>query len=83
VNNSGGTAEVLPNERKNATFVTETMINTVDGSPEITARRRFIISPSEGSDASGRYYWDRATHMREHLSHFLDVNQQIDLLPII
>ena len=37
--NSGGTAGVLPAERKKATFNIEVMTNTLDGSAKKTARR--------------------------------------------
>jgi len=74
--NSGGTAGILPAERKKATFDVERLINVLDGGAERTARRRFIISPSEGTDASDRYYLDRHQALRKHLEHFIKVHDK-------
>lgn len=39
---SGGTAHVLPNERKKASFDHDTMVTIIDGSEEIVAKKRWI-----------------------------------------
>ncbi len=50
--NSGGTADILPNERKNATFDITKMTNVLDGGVKQTARRKFIYSPLKNVDMS-------------------------------
>jgi acyl-CoA oxidase len=46
------------------------------GGEKATARRRFILSPSEGTDASDRFYLDRSELIKLHLKLFLHVHEQ-------
>ena len=41
---SGGTAHVLPEERKNASFNVKEMVDYLNGGPEFTKKRKFIES---------------------------------------
>lgn len=74
--NSGGTAHILPEERKKASFEIEKLTNVFDGGPEKTKRRRFIISPSEDLDASNKYHLNRHEAMRQHIHHFNAVHDE-------
>ena len=47
--NSGGTADILPAERAKASFTVETLTNILDGGPDETKRRRFIIRSGRNS----------------------------------
>jgi hypothetical protein len=73
---SGGTAHILPTERKRATFDVEKLTNVLDGGEEATKKRRWIMSPTEGEDVSGKYYWTRAQYMSEHLTRFMAVHDK-------
>jgi len=72
---SGGTAGILPTERKKATFVTEKLTNILDGDEKKTARRRFILSPTEGQDLSDKSHWTRPEMLKHHVKHFIDVHK--------
>ena len=74
--NSGGTAHILPEERKKATFEIEKLTNVFDGGPEKTKRRRFIISPSEGTDVSNKFHLNRHEAMKQHIHHFNQVHDE-------
>lgn len=74
--NSGGTADILPQERSRASFDVEKLINVLDGGEEKTARRRWILSPSKGSDASNKYFLERGELMKEHIRHFIGVHDE-------
>jgi len=72
---SGGTAGVLPAERAKATFGVESLINVLDGGPDMTKRRRFIMSPSAGIDLSDKYNWERPEYLKRHVEHFIKVHE--------
>jgi len=74
--NSGGTAHILPNERKKATINVETLTNVLDGGPEKTKKRRFILSPSEGTDQSGKYYMTPQERFKSHIEHFTSAHDE-------
>jgi acyl-CoA oxidase len=73
---SGGTADILPMERKKATFDVNKLTTFLDGGKKNTKRRRFIISPNKDKDVSDRYYWNRSEHMKKHLEHFFEVHEE-------
>lgn len=73
--NSGGTADVLPQERKKATFDVEKLTNLLDGGPEQTKRRRFILSPNQGVDLSDKNNWDSREQLKQHVKHFMKVHE--------
>ncbi|KAL1922943.1 uncharacterized protein VTP21DRAFT_9319 [Calcarisporiella thermophila] len=72
---SGGTASVLKKEREGATFEVEKLTNILDGGPEKTKRRRFILSPIKNSTAAGKHDHDRETLIAEHIRHFIKVHE--------
>jgi flavocytochrome c len=73
---SGGTADVLPAERAKATFDVEKLTTLLDGSPEATKRRKFILSAAEYlHDVSFKYHLDRVEVLREHIKHFFKVHE--------
>eukprot|EP00004_Rigifila_ramosa_P015767 TRINITY_DN3684_c0_g1_i1.p1 TRINITY_DN3684_c0_g1~~TRINITY_DN3684_c0_g1_i1.p1 ORF type:complete len:761 (+),score=159.03 TRINITY_DN3684_c0_g1_i1:10-2292(+) len=69
--NSGGTAAILPAERERATFDCEKLMNFMDGGPEMTKRRRFIVGATQKADLSDKYNWDRHQILKEHVRHFI------------
>jgi len=73
--NSGGTADILPNERKKATFDVVKLTNILDGGPEKTKRRHFILSPNVGMDVSDKHNWDVKKQLKEHVNHFMKVHE--------
>ena len=73
--NSGGTAHILPQERKKATFIVEKLTNIFDGGIEKTKKRRFILSPNTGIDLSEKNNWDSAKQLKEHVGHFMKVHE--------
>lgn len=74
--NCGGTADVLPNERKKATFDVKELIDLMDGGKKNTKRRRFIMSPTVGLDVSDKYYWDRPEQVKQHLKHWFETHDE-------
>lgn len=73
--NSGGTADILPEERKRATFDVAKMIDFLDGGPEMTSKKHFIRSPLEGKDYSDIHKWDRSKLLAEHVDHFIGIHK--------
>lgn len=67
---------MLPAERAKATFNVEKMTNLLDGGEEKTKKRRFILSPSMGTEVKDKYNWERAQQLKEHLRHFLSVHEE-------
>ncbi|KAL1921131.1 uncharacterized protein VTP21DRAFT_10847 [Calcarisporiella thermophila] len=73
---SGGTADVLKQERATATFAVDKMTNLLDGGEEKTKRRRFILSPLVKASAAGKHDLDRADAFKAHLKHFIGVHEK-------
>ena len=71
----GGTAGVLDAERKRATFDVQKLTHVLDGGPEKTKRRYFIISPTKNVDVSDKPNWEREKHLAEHVKVFLGVHE--------
>jgi acyl-CoA oxidase len=74
--NSGGTSDVLPNERKKATFNVHNMTAFLHGGEEKLAKRDFIRGPLEGLELDNMYNWDRATLMAQHIDHFIGIHKK-------
>jgi len=74
---SGGTADVLPAERKNASFSVEEMIHVLNGSKELTKRRKFIESTvSKNPEFQHSVYNnDRQEHVTHHLNEFIRIHK--------
>lgn len=73
--NSGGTADILPNERKRSTFNIQTMTNILDGGPKKTRRRKFIESPTKDLDYFDKIYWSTPEILREHIRLYIKVHE--------
>lgn len=73
---SGGTTDILPRERARASFTVETMTNILDGGPERTKRRRFILSPSEGMTSEDKHMLSVPERLKSHLKHFVEVHDE-------
>jgi flavocytochrome c len=71
---SGGTMDILPAERAKASFKKELLTNILDGGPEKTKRRKFILSPLKGRDMMPKYSFDRNTSLTECLRHFFEIH---------
>lgn len=50
---SGGTSDILPQERKKASFNILLMTNILDGGERMTAKRKFIMTPVIDKEHSG------------------------------
>eukprot|EP01083_Nonionella_stella_P291375 991488_1 len=73
--NSGGTAPVLPAERKKATFDVKKLINILDGGEKKTKRRKFIESPTLDMDFFDKIYLSTPEKLREHIRMFIEVHE--------
>lgn len=73
--NSGGTAAVLPRERELATFDREQMTNILDGGPDATRRRRWILAPLAGLDTTDKVNMTREELMAKHLVDFIAIHK--------
>jgi len=74
--NSGGTADILPAERTKATFQVEKLTNLLDGGPEGTKKRRFILSPLNRFEAPiDKPNMNGPELLREHVKHFMGVHE--------
>ena len=73
--NSGGTSNTLPEERKNATFDVKELTKLLYGGEKGVAKRKFILSPTEGLDVSDIYNWEREKLLEQHIKLFLEVHE--------
>lgn len=74
---SGGTAGVLPAERAKASFDIVKLTNLLDGGPEATKRRRWILSAANDYPVDEtKYNWTRPEMLREHVKHFIKVHEE-------
>eukprot|EP00755_Sulcionema_specki_P023178 Sspe_Gene.78272::Locus_48968_Transcript_2_2_Confidence_0.667_Length_2564::g.78272::m.78272/K00232/E1.3.3.6, ACOX1, ACOX3; acyl-CoA oxidase len=74
---SGGTAHILPAERKKATFEVDRLTEALYGGPEMVKRRRFILAPSKRNkmDELEKYNTDREGLMAAHFKHFIAIHK--------
>eukprot|EP01118_Nematostelium_gracile_P012697 TRINITY_DN4676_c0_g1_i1.p1 TRINITY_DN4676_c0_g1~~TRINITY_DN4676_c0_g1_i1.p1 ORF type:complete len:1338 (-),score=335.21 TRINITY_DN4676_c0_g1_i1:47-4060(-) len=72
---SGGTAGILPMERKKSTFDAEKLTNYFDGGAEKTKRRRWILAPIEKFDVKNKHNLDLVGHLREHVGYFMKIHE--------
>lgn len=79
---SGGTADVLPAERAKATFDSKTLTYILDGSPEATKRKHFILNAAADMDISQKYNWTRAEFLKNHINHFIKVHEDAEKFKI-
>lgn len=73
--NCGGTAGELPRERKRASFVVETLTDVLNGGPDGTKRRRFILKPLQAIDNSDKYNMSRGELMMKHFDEFIAIHK--------
>jgi len=73
--NSGGTSDVLPKERAKASFDVVKMTNFIDGGPDKTKRKQFILSPTRDMAVPNKYFWNRHEAVKEHVHHFLKTHE--------
>jgi len=73
---SGGTAGALDAERAKATFSREVMTNLLDGSAEMTKKRRWIVSQTEGDDFPEKPEATRSYSIQRHLKSFIEVHKE-------
>eukprot|EP01095_Lingulamoeba_sp_RSL-Kostka_P000386 TRINITY_DN10618_c0_g1_i1.p1 TRINITY_DN10618_c0_g1~~TRINITY_DN10618_c0_g1_i1.p1 ORF type:complete len:738 (+),score=241.42 TRINITY_DN10618_c0_g1_i1:40-2253(+) len=71
----GGTAHILPNERKNQTFDTLKLTTFLDGDKKKTARRRWIWNEGQMHDNSRLIYLTREELIAEHAKRFIELHQ--------
>lgn len=81
--NSGGTNEILQEERKNCSFDIEKMTNFLDGGKKQTIRRRWITGSTEDLESEAgtfkRFDLDRAGKrgaIAKNFKHFMDVHKK-------
>ena len=69
----GGTADILPNERKKATFNVQEMIDYLNGGVENSKRRKFIESvvPKNPDTIYDKYSMDRVEHLESSVKDFV------------
>ncbi len=72
---SGGTAHILPNERKKATFNVEELIHFLNGGEDQTKRRKFIES-SVDTDTHLKYNKTKPEFQKELVAHFIDIHKK-------
>jgi acyl-CoA oxidase len=74
---SGGTADFLPNERKNASFDTQDMIHYLNGGAEMTKKRKFIESviTKDPEDLHRQYNYDRHEYIQHHVKDFIRIHK--------
>lgn len=72
---SGGTADILPNERKKATFDVKKMHSILCGGDKMVARRKFIFSPVKDSSWYP-YEMDRPEIFAEAVDEFIKVHKE-------
>jgi len=74
---SGGTSDILPNERKNATFAVEDMIHFLNGGVEMTKKRKFIESviTKDPEDLHRQYNYNRHQYIEHHVKDFIRIHK--------
>ena len=74
---SGGTSDILSQERKNASFSVEEMIHVLNGGKEMTKRRKFIetVVSKDPELQHSVYNHNRQEHMTHHLKEFIRIHK--------
>lgn len=73
--NSGGTQGVLDKEREKATFEVKKMIDFLNGGPEATKKKKFILGPSTKMNFDHKHNLSRTENLKLHVKHFYDVHK--------
>jgi flavocytochrome c len=74
---SGGTAHILPEERKNASFDVKEMVDYLNGGPEFTKKRKFIESvlSKDPEDQHRVYNYSRHEYIENHVKEFIRIHR--------
>jgi flavocytochrome c len=74
---SGGTANVLPEERKQASFSIEELTHYINGGKDKTKRRKFIESvlSKDPDDLHQVYNYDREQLLKHHVKEFVRIHK--------
>lgn len=72
----GGTAHLLPEERRRASFSVKDMTLAIDGGQKATAHKWFLWRPTEQHDNSANYFQDRDESLGQHVSRFISIHRQ-------
>ena len=74
---SGGTCNVLPEERKKASFNVETLTHFLNGGPELTKKRKFIESIIDKNPETFHqiYNYDREQALSHHVKEFIRIHK--------
>ena len=74
---SGGTSDILPNERKNASFKVDELTDILNGGKEQTKRRKFLESviSKDPEDLHQLYNYSRAESLKHHVSEFVRIHK--------
>jgi len=72
---SGGTADILPNERKKASFDSNALSNFLYGGEEAVKRRNFIYGFMT-KDLNEKYNFTRGEHLKYHVRDFVGIHKK-------
>ncbi len=72
---SGGTVNILPSERKKASFDVNSLTNLIYGGQEAVKRRNFICSYMT-KDLADKYNFNRAEHLKYHIRDFIGIHKK-------
>ena len=73
---SGGTAGILPAERKKATFDTSKMTAAIYGGEENVRKRRFVLAPGKKFEIGlKKHEMSREETMAKHFHHFISIHK--------
>ena len=70
---SGGTSDILPNERKKASFNVQDLIHYLNGGVEATKKRKFIES-AMNKDLHLKYNYTRSELLKDHVKEFVGIH---------
>lgn len=74
---SGGTADALPSERKNASFNVQELIHFLNGGAELTKKRKFIESvlSKNPEEQHSLYNNNRHEYVQQHIKEFVRIHK--------
>ena len=72
---SGGTSDVLPNERKKASFDVQELIHYLNGGVEETKKRKFLES-AMNKDLHLKYNYTRSELLKDHVKEFVGIHKK-------
>ncbi len=72
---SGGTSDVLPNERKKASFEVQDLIHYLNGGVEDTKKRKFLEG-ALNKDLHRKYNYTRSELLKDHVKEFVTIHKK-------